>query len=102
MFFEMLLTDVTVIIVASLVFARYTLERQDHLDNPKVKDPTIEEKRRVLERQREGFYATLRSNITSDMRHNLTKYILKIDEQLLALADEEARSRGSNKDPMPR
>ena len=101
MFFEVLLTDATIVLVVSLHFARYALQRQERLEEEE-KDPTIEEKRRVLERQREGFCATLRAKCDEKTRKNITMYVLEIDKKLFALADEEVASRRRSEDPMPR
>lgn len=99
MFFEVLIIGATSVFISSLTFAWYALQRQERLEKEE-KDPTIEEKRRVLERQREGFCLTLRTHCDEKTRSNITKYVLEIDEKLLDLADEEATVRSRSEDPM--
>ena len=86
-----ILTSATVVYGASLSFARWLLKHQANEDaeSPDGKRRAIDEKRRILERDRAEW---IRIGVNGG---DNVRPIARIDKKLLALAEEEARATKS-------
>ena len=86
---ESIVLSFAVVVVASLRFAKWCVDRQDKMDRPVDVDAmkrSIVEKRRILERDRGEWVACI-----GRPGNGATDAIAAIDQKLLALADEEAK-----------
>jgi hypothetical protein len=83
---EAIVAGVVVSFIATLRFMKYVLAHEAEL--LKQLDPK-EEKRRVLERQRNWWVGSMRPNTAHAELLSMTNKVLEIDKQLLALADEK-------------
>ena len=99
MIVEALIGGATVCFITSLRFAKYVLQREDAFDEawlkredirnaPRLTKEALTEKRRVLERDREE-WAMVLGNPDAKRRQQATAAMAKIDQTLLAIADEQ-------------
>lgn len=85
MIVESIVAGTTVIVVASLLFARA-------MDPGRARREAFAERRRLLERQRRAWSGNLMDGCSEATRSEAWSHMVMIDDELARLAKEEARS----------
>lgn len=83
---EVIVLSLAVVTVASIQFAKQVMRDEREADPLTLQRAAIHEKRRVLERDREEWAASL----DGDSLEEASRRMDKVDRELLKLAEEEA------------
>lgn len=89
---EVCVAALTVVTVSGLSFTRWLVKHDGRRDPESLerRRQAFAERRRILERDREEWWRSLRSEADVQAKHAVTHKLAEIDAALLALAKEEA------------